>query len=40
LLILLVLAYWPVRTDGLRAGRAQAGGARTTRGLAAGRPVT
>ncbi len=40
LLILLVLAYWPVRTDGARTDGARTDGARTIRRPAAGRAVT
>ena len=40
LLILLVLAYWPVRTRGARPDEVRSDGARSIRGPAAGRTVT
>ena len=40
LLILLVLAYWPVRAGGAQSDGARSDGARTSRGPAAGRTMT
>jgi hypothetical protein len=40
LLILLVLAYWPMRTDGARTDGSRADGGRAVHGPAAGRAMT